>query len=284
MKRILLIVNKNKDPNLILTSGIRNYICSVGGECDYFINEGSRHDAENIVKAGIPEKHYDCALVLGGDGTLVRASKNLAPYGIPLIGVNLGTLGYLCELERGTVLEAIDQIMKGEFGTENRMMLSGSSDATAETIHALNDIVIHRSGKTQIVRLSVAVNGKFLYEYDADGIIVAAPTGSTGYNLSVGGPIVDPKAHMILITPISPHDLNARTIVIDADARIDITLDRRRPESDETADVTYDGDSYLQMRVGDSIRVVRAEESVKILKLDDISFLQILSKKMKGYR
>ena len=284
MKRILLVVNKNKDPELTLTKGLYNYIYSAGGECDYFISEDAVHDAENIVKAGIPEKHYDCAMVIGGDGTLVRASRNLAAYGIPLIGVNLGTLGYLCELERGTVLQAIDQIMKGEYGIENRMMLAGSSGASTETIHALNDIVIHRSGKTQIVRLSVTVNGKFLYEYDADGIIVAAPTGSTGYNLSVGGPIVDPKAHMFLITPISPHGLNARTIVIDADARIDITLEERRPECDETADVTYDGDAFINMHIGDSIRISRAEERVKILKLDDISFLQILSKKMKGYR
>lgn len=284
MKRILLVVNKNKDPDLTLTKGIHNYIYSVGGACDYYISEDATRDVENIVKAGIPAKHYDCAMVIGGDGTLVRASRNLAPYKIPLIGVNLGTLGYLCELERGTVLQAVDQIMKGEFGIENRMMLEGSSDASPGTVHALNDIVIHRSGKTQIVHLSVTVNDKFLYEYDADGIIVAAPTGSTGYNLSVGGPIVDPKAHMFLITPISPHGLNARTIVIDADAKIDITLQERRPECDETADVTYDGDLFFQMRVGDSIRIERAGESVKILKLDDISFLQILSKKMKGYR
>lgn len=284
MKRILLVVNQNKDPELTLTTGLQNYIRAAGGESDVLISQAAAINQDRADGAGIDGGRYECAIVIGGDGTLVRASRNLAACDIPLIGVNLGTLGYLCELERGTVIPAIEQIMNGNYGIEHRMMLKGSSALVPDEINALNDIVIHRAGKTQIVRLSVSVNGKFLYEYDADGIIVAAPTGSTGYNLSVGGPIVDPKADMFLITPISPHGLNARTIVIAADAQIEISLNERRPEQDEVADVTYDGDAFVQMHVGDRIRISRAEKSVRILKLDDISFLQILSKKMKGYR
>ena len=284
MKRILLIVNKNKDPELKLTRDVCKYIRELGGECEYFVSNGKQKLENEIRESGILKQKFDCAMVFGGDGTLVRASRNLAESGIPLIGVNLGTLGYLCELERESLYPGINRIFLNQYSIEERMMLEGVDTVQNERISALNDIVLHRSGKTQMIRLSVTVNQKFLYEYDADGIIVAAPTGSTGYNLSVGGPIVDPKADMFLITPISPHDMNARTIVIGADAEIDITLQERRAEGDETADVTYDGDSFEDMHVGDSIRIVRAKKSVKILKLDDISFLQILSKKMKGNR
>ena len=202
-----------------------------------------------------------------------------------MIGVNLGTLGYLCELERESLYPAIDRIMRDEYSIEERMLIHGEKQNEPDAAFpALNDIVLHRSGKTQIIRLQVTVNGEFLYEYDADGIIVATPTGSTGYNISAGGPIVDPKAKMILITPINPHGLNSRSIVLGSDADILLRVAGRRTQGDEEVAVSYDGDSFGIIGVGDTIRVRRAKESARILKVENLSFLQILRKKMEVYR
>ena len=166
---------------------------------------------------------------------------------------------------------------------ESRMMLSGylvkNGKRTMEQF-ALNDIVIHRSGALQIVNLRVYVNGEYLSEFMADGIIVATATGSTAYNMSAGGPIVDPKANLILITPINSHTLNSRSIVLGADDEIVIEIGQRRREKDEEVEVSFDGGNAVKLEVGDRIVVHRAETSTKILKLSKISFLEIMRKKM----
>ena len=227
----------------------------------------------------------ECIIVLGGDGTLVRAARDMASIGIPLIGVNLGTLGYLCELERSTVYDAIDRLFEDRYELETRMLIKGSSqkDGSGKATFALNDIVIHRTGLPQIVNLIVSVNGEYLANYSADGIIISTPTGSTGYSMSAGGPIVDPKADLMLITPINPHSALAKSIVVGSDAVIDVTLAKRRQEEDEEAEVSFDGDRFVHMKVGDNIRIQKADAHAKILKLNQLSFLQILRKKMQEF-
>ena len=226
-------------------------------------------------------------MVLGGDGTLVRAARDLAQLDIPMIGVNLGTLGYLCELERNTVFSAIDKLFEDEYDVEPRMLLEGCEvhgNQLDRVTYALNDIVIHRTGMSQLISLVVAVNGEYLATYGADGIILSTPTGSTGYNMSAGGPIVDPKADLILITPINSHDITSKSIVVGADANITVELSTRRPEKDETADVSFDGDRIVHMKVGDKILVRKAAKSTEILKLNRVSFLQILRRKMSSMK
>ena len=148
---------------------------------------------------------------------------------------------------------------------------------------AFNDIVIHRTGALQIVSLIVYVNGEYLNTFHADGIIIATPTGSTGYSMSAGGPIVDPKAKLLLLTPISSHELNSKSIVVGADDEIIVEVGTRRPERDEIVEVSFDGDRSVKLGVGDQIVVHRAKESSRILKLSKISFLEILRKKMQTY-
>ena len=146
--------------------------------------------------------------------------------------------------------------------------------------NALNDIVIHRVGSLQLINLEVCVNGEYLTTYGADGIIISTPTGSTGYSMSAGGPIVDPKADLIVITPINSHDISSKSIVVGSDANITIELVERRAERDEFAEVSFDGDRIIHMHVGDKILIRKAEKITKILKLNRVSFLQILRKKM----
>lgn len=285
MKHFLIITNEFKDKGLVFTEKIRRYIEARGGSCQCYSSTGddARHAAPD--SADIAEG-TECVLVLGGDGTLIRAAAKLVDENLPLIGVNLGTLGYLCELEAANVFDAIDELMDGHYMLEERMMLSAygiKNGIQTEAKTALNDVVIHRTGALSVVNLIVSVNGEYLNTFRADGIIVSTPTGSTGYNMSAGGPIVDPKARMMLITPINAHNLNSRSIVISADDEVMIEIGQRRSQKDETVEVSYDGDNAVGLEVGDRLVVKQAASVAKVCKLSRKSFLEILRKKMENY-
>lgn len=267
MKHFCIIANPYKDNGNRLTNQMKSFIELKGGSC-HVIEEG-----------GELPKSAEGIFVIGGDGTLIRAAGIASRHGIPLIGVNLGHLGYLCELEESSVNLAIEEIMRGNFMIEERMML-GSGQVKKP---ALNDIVIFREGALQIVELIVSINGEYLNTYRADGIIVATPTGSTGYSMSAGGPIIDPKARMILITPINAHDLNAKSIVVSADDLVTIELRGRQPQKDERAQVSVDGERALELLAGESITIWASGQTARIIRLSRISFLEILRRKMQGY-
>ena len=285
MKHFLMITNTYKDVKGRLTEELAAYIQKKGGTCHCFFSSGETLDEAAPGREELPED-IDCVLVLGGDGTLIRAAARLVGSGFPLIGVNLGTLGYLCELEEGSVFAAIDQLMAGNYMIEERMMLAGSggeSDREQVCGIALNDIVLHRAGPMSVVSLVVYINGEYLHTFRADGIILSTPTGSTGYNMSAGGPIVDPKAQMILITPINAHNLSSRSIVVSAEDEIVIEIGRRRSQGDEAVEVSFDGDHATRLAVGERLSVHRATATARICKLSNKSFLEILSKKMQAY-
>lgn len=286
MRKFFVITNEHKDEGLNVTKEIQEYILNKGGTCSYFVSTKSNWNEESQEKKKVVPENTECVIVLGGDGTLVRAARDLAGEGIPLIGVNLGTLGYLCELERKTVFDAIDRLFEDHYDIEHRMLLGGvavcASQEHGETL-ALNDIVIHRAGMTQIMDLVVSVNGEYLNTYSADGIILATPTGSTGYSMSAGGPIVDPKADLILITPVNSHDINSKSIVVGADAEVTVEVAQRRAERDEEAWINFDGDRIVHMHVGDKLVVKKADKCTEIVRLNRVSFLQILRKKMQEY-
>jgi NAD+ kinase len=285
MKHFFIITNSYKDENLMLTKSMKDYIETKGGICGYAVSQGEENPAGSILPGQLPGE-LDLIFVLGGDGTLIRAARDTASINVPLIGVNLGTLGYLCELEESTVYTAIDQIMEDKFVLEERMRLCGYSQKAGRVKAeqtALNDIVIHRSGALQLVSLVVYVNGQYLNTFNGDGIILSTPTGSTGYNLSAGGPIVDPKARMILITPINCHSLNSTSIVIGAEDEVVVEIGERRSQVDEQVLVSFDGDQNSSLDAGDRIVVSQAKSDCRILKLGKLSFLEILRKKMQTY-
>lgn len=285
MKHFLIITNSQKDKDLKLTRNIQNYIGQKGGSCVCFSSRGEEAKDAAPEKEEIPSE-TECVLVLGGDGTLIRAASKLVESGLPLMGVNLGTVGYLCELEEKNVFLAIDQLMEDSFVVEERMMLHGYGISHGKEVAAnvaLNDVVIHRTGALSILNLIVSVNGEYLNTFHADGIIISTPTGSTAYNMSAGGPIVDPKAKMILLTPINEHELNSRSIVISADDEVMIEIVQRRSQKDETVEVSFDGDNAIKLEVGDKIVIKQAEPVTRICKLSKESFLEILRKKMQTY-
>ncbi|MBE5890517.1 MAG: NAD(+)/NADH kinase [Lachnospiraceae bacterium] len=272
MKHFFLITNSKKDPNCAMSNDIAQYIIDKGGSASVM-------DHNEAEPKDVP-KNTECIIVLGGDGTMIRVSTRMESLGIPVIGVNLGNLGYLCELERNTIYPAIDQLFDDDYLLENRMMLKNTGGCDQAVHLALNDIFFTSAGEQKFIHLNVYVNGAKLNTYHADGIIVSTPTGSTGYNLSAGGPIVNPKAELILLTPINDHNLSSRSIALDRDDIVEVELDSRRDERDEKATVSVDGDQVYTMCVGERYQIGRARETVLICRLSRIGFLENLRKKM----
>lgn len=280
-----MITNMQKDPQLKIARNIQKYLEKKGKQC--LVQEMNQTGLIQNYKYTDPAKvpqDVECVLVLGGDGTVLQASRDLVERNIPLFGINIGTLGYLAEVDAENIEPALDKLVVDDYMTEERMMLKGTAFHGRKRILsdvALNDIVIARSGRLRVIDFNIFVNGRFLNSYSADGIILSTPTGSTGYNLSVGGPIVSPAASLILIAPIAPHTLTARSVILPDDAKVKIEIDRRN-ESEEEAEVTFDGDTSVKMKGKDYIEIEKSGRTVRFVKIDQISFLEILRKKMSG--
>lgn len=280
-----MITNMQKDPQLKIAKNIQKYLEKKGKQC--LVQEMNQTGLIQNYKYTDPAKvpqDVECVLVLGGDGTVLQASRDLVERNIPLFGINIGTLGYLAEVDAEDIEPALDKLVVDDYMTEERMMLKGTAFHGRKRILsdvALNDIVIARSGRLRVIDFNIFVNGRFLNSYSADGIILSTPTGSTGYNLSVGGPIVSPAASLILIAPIAPHTLTARSVILPDDAKVKIEIDRRN-ESEEEAEVTFDGDTSVKMKGKDYIEIEKSDRTVRFVKIDQISFLEILRKKMSG--
>ena len=276
MDRFYIIANELKDIGYQITKEIQTYIEANGKECILAAKDAEGHIIPGTVPPGI-----ECAIVLGGDGTLIRAARELKEYHIPLIGVNMGTLGYLTEVELPNCRRALDQLFSETPDIEQRMMICGSINKTVGHV-AMNDVVITRDGGLRVVHFKVYVNGTLLNSYLADGIIVSTPTGSTGYNLSAGGPVVEPTASMFVITPICSHALNASSIVLSAEDTIEIEVCEGRYGREEHALVTFDGADTERLRSNDRVLIQKAQETVRLVKLSKESFMKTMREKMKG--
>lgn len=269
MNRFYIITNRTKDTTLEVTRRIQSYIVDKGREC--FLASDYTEVPEAI----------DCILVVGGDGTLIRAARELFSQNIPMMGINMGTLGYLTEAEIANVEEYLDDLFEDRAQLEERMMLKGNIVGKVEKI-ALNDIVLTRCGALRLIEFDVFVNGVLLNTYRADGMIISTPTGSTAYNLSAGGPIVEPTAEMIVVTPICPHSLNTSSIVLSAGDEIVLQIGKGRNGGTEEASICFDGEQNVAVQTGDKIVITKAENTTKLLKVRKSSFLEILRTKMKG--
>ena len=283
MEAFYIITNPTKDIDLKTAHFIRDYLEGKGKKC--VVDAG---DEKNL-KEGYTDKSkvdadIDCVIVLGGDGTMLQAAVDLSERDIPFLGINLGTLGFLAEVNVSDIESALDQLLRGEYQIENRMMLYGLSyqnNTIKDNARALNDIVITRKGSLQIIYFNIYVNGQFLHRYHADGIIVATPTGSTGYNLSAGGPIIDPKASMILITPVCPHSMHNRSIVLSPEDEITVEIESGREGNVQEVEAIFDGSHKVALSTGEKIEIKRSDKTTGIVKLSQVSFLEILHRKMK---
>jgi NAD+ kinase len=224
--------------------------------------------------AGFP----DALVVVGGDGTILRAARTGAVRGVPVLGVNVGGFGFLAEVGLEELPEALDRLVDGRHGVEERMMLAAEvvrGGEVAERFLALNDMVVTKSGYARLMPIRTCVNGEHLATYLADGLIVSTPTGSTAYNLSAGGPILSPGVRALVITPICPHTLTARPVVVDSDdvATVEVA------SGVEGVLLTVDGQVGCPLRGGDVVRVRRAEEKALLVRLRTPSFYELLRQK-----
>lgn len=271
-----IITNKLKDKDYKITNEIRKYIEEHGKNCFLSEKDGEGH----IIPGTVPEE-AQCGLVLGGDGTLIRAVRDLGERSLPLLGINLGTLGYLADVELKDFREALDRLFDGARDIEERMMLEGEFRSSRKDI-AMNDIVLAREGKVRIVSFNIYVNGTLLNTYHADGVILSTPTGSTGYNLSAGGPVVEPTAQMIVITPICSHALNTSSVVLSADDLIEVEICEGRYGRQEQVSLCFDGAEQTTLVTGEKVCIRRADQTAKLVKLSRESFMKTMRRKMKG--
>lgn len=276
MDNFLIVTNDGKDVGHVITMKIKALLEEAGKNCVIC----QKNEDKKIIRESVPDK-IDCAIVVGGDGSLIEVARMLRHREVPILGVNMGTLGYLTEVEISHINEAIQQITDGDYVIEERMMLEGVFQDQREDV-SLNDIVVCRKGELRIIHFQVYVNGSFLNSYEADGIIISTPTGSTAYNLSAGGPIVEPTASLIVITPICPHVLNTSSIVLSSDDEIIIEVGMGRNETEEEVFVSFDGADTMVLKTGEWVKIHRAQTSTRIMKLSKVSFLETLRRKMKG--
>ncbi|HKZ08859.1 MAG TPA: NAD(+)/NADH kinase [Methylomirabilota bacterium] len=233
------------------------------------------------VSAAKPElaSQVDLLLVLGGDGTLLSMARLVGDLNVPILGVNLGGLGFLTALTVDELFPALEALLRGELAVEERMMLTARVTRQGERLSeyvALNDVVITKSAMSRIINLDVSVEGQFATAYRADGLIVSTPTGSTAYCLSAGGPIVFPTMDAVVLTPICSHTLTNRPIVLPARLPIDVTL-----QSDQDVMLTLDGQVGFHLKRGDRVEIRQAAARIRLLRDPQKHFFSVLRTKLK---
>jgi NAD+ kinase len=281
MKRVAIISKRGKPelPGLVreVTIWLRDHGYEVTADattkpfCDF---------CELAEREALVEKRPDFVIVLGGDGTLLSAARNVGPAGIPILGVNLGGLGFLTEVKQEEIRQTLQAIDAGKCGVTLRSMIhcelrrGGQCVASYE---ALNDVVVHQGALARITDFDVRLDGKFVASYKADGVIISTPTGSTAYSLAAGGPILAPDVTGFVITPVAPHALTNRPLVVQDSAAIELL-----PKVDhDSVLLTVDGQQGKSLSIGDVILCRKSEFKVKLLKLEERTFFDVLRTKLK---
>jgi NAD+ kinase len=232
-----------------------------------------------VQKSDIPGM-VDLIVVLGGDGTLLSAARLMVDFEVPLLGVNLGSLGFLTEVPSDEMISTLEKVFAGKVDVEKRLLLKTNVTRQGETVassYCLNDVVVSKGTLARMIRLQIYVDGQFMTGLRADGLIVATPTGSTAYCLSAGGPIVYPENDVIVLAPISPHVLTNRPVILPGNKKIEIRL----VSEEEASMVTFDGQVGFSLRGGDVIEVEAAEKQLHLLVSPERNYYEVLRTKLK---
>ncbi|MBR6727315.1 MAG: NAD(+)/NADH kinase [Clostridia bacterium] len=287
MKKFAIITNFNiydkaqaalRVAEELLELGGKVLICSINKDRIFRMHRNRR---EYVYLS--PEEIYaaaDCIIVLGGDGSILDAARRAAPLGKPLLGINMGHLGYMAELEIGD-LSSLSRLISGEFEIDERLMLSVSvhtqSGGQRAEAYALNDAVISNGSVARIVDLELYEGGEMVSTYRADGMIVATPTGSTAYSMSAGGPITDPHLNCLLVTPVCPHSLTARPLMFRDDAVLEI---KNICQREKMLYLTVDGRNNFEIYRGDTVRITRSDMITRLIRLNKGGFYTRLQQKL----
>ena len=288
MKRFCVITNRDKEDSNRKAVYIQEYLEQKGGKC--LILENRRVISEGVLHYTeadkIPEE-TECVLVLGGDGTMIQAAIDLVHSKLPILGINMGTVGFLTEVEPQNLERALDLMLQDQYTIENRIMLRESSvtptgTSSGKACYALNDVVLSKRGDCRLITIKVYINDELADIYRADGLIISTPTGSTGYNLSAGGPVMVPDTEATVITPICAHSLNKRSLVVSARDRIVLELGQTKDFQEDEAVLVVDGRTVRGLSTGDRLEVLVPEDQTRIVKLSGVSFYKKMRDKLNG--
>lgn len=273
---ILLVVNEQKDPGYVLANQVSELI---GTRAKLFID--GKHRGASVKNAKkISENEYtgmDVILVLGGDGTLLSVAKEASNLNLPVIGINLGRLGFLAEIEREEIEEGLNKLFAGDYEIEERMMLHAVLLDGKETT-ALNDIVVTRASSTlKILDLDIFIDDEYVDDFKADGIIIATPTGSTAYSLSAGGPIVDPSLNSMIVTPVCPHKMYSRTIIVPPEKTVTVKC---KAAIDNEAVVAADSEILGKLSGNETVVIQIAQKNFKLIRFKGYKFFSVLHNKL----
>ena len=281
MKTIGIIPNIMKDKDFSITKRVYDYVVEKGLTPLLQENVSSKLNINMApYKYGEVIDNSDFIIILGGDGTLLGGARRAARKGTPILGINLGTVGFLTDVDIKDFKPTIDRVIAGDYKLEERLMLDAkivNNHDKEETHIALNDACVLKGVFSKMLELSVYVNSEYLDTYRADGIIVSTPTGSTAYNLSAGGPILKPDTQMLAITPICPHSLHARSIVVSADDVITIKINHTK---NEDCILSLDGQPGILLKDDEFIRIQRSPYTTVIAKIGNMGFYDILRDKI----
>ena len=286
MKKVILTPNPYRDKGFHTARNAMKILQNAGLEVQLCLPFGvdRSYDLPRDLRFSKLERelpHAECVICFGGDGTILHMAKAATRHNIPILGVNIGTMGFMAELE-SSELDQLARLAKDDFAIDHRMMLDVSVSRDGEILYqdlCLNDAVITKGAIARIIHLGVQFDGIRALEFGGDGVIVATPTGSTAYSLSAGGPIVEPEAHSILITPICAHDMMSRSVVA-SDQRtvtVELTQNARR-----NAFLSVDGGKALRLSIGDVTTIRKSEKQTKLIRLKERSFYDIVNMKFKN--
>lgn len=280
LKRIAVIPNDGKDIGLVVTKSLVEFL---SGRAEVCMDESYRVLGLDVSYTS-PEKIYDgadYAIVLGGDGTILQQAAQCARKSVPVLGINLGKIGFMTEIEPCDMEKAVSSLLSGDFITEKRMMIRAEiirSGVSRFSFHALNDIVVSKSVGEKLINIELSTNGEAVNRYTADGLIIATPTGSTGYSISAGGPVVDPSMRLLVATPICAHMLSVRSAVLASDKTMKIKISSEAGGSE--AVVTADGDIQGYIKETDEVLITESEYDFKLIKIGNQSFYDTLISKL----
>lgn len=284
--KIALIVNTDKEKAVKCAREISGLLSENNASVitlKKFAEFGVIENIDNsVIVNNYNELFYECdaAVTVGGDGTIIHSAKYAAEYDKPMIGVNVGRLGFAAEVEPDNINDLV-RLLSGDYSVQNRMLLSVAvthSDGTSESFLAVNDATVARGSLSRIIDVSVSLDDSPLTEYHADGILFSTPTGSTAYSLSAGGPVVYPEMKCILLTPICPHSLISRSVIFDGKSVLNSTVKIR---DNTPAVLSIDGEINIEILSSDRITVKKSDKTLKLITLYDRNFYQLLNEKLK---
>jgi len=271
--RIGLVVHTHRDDARAFAGRTAAYLKKSG--VTVLAEDGLEEKINGVTAFSRAQEPPEVVVSLGGDGTLLRGVQYAIQWRVPLLGINMGRVGFLSEIEPEAMREALDALISGDYTLEERSLLQVASGG--ERWLALNDVVVSRGGYARLISVTTTVDDETAGRYHADGVIIATPTGSTGYSLSAGGPVISPRVDCMVITPVCAHSLQHRPVIVDGSAMIRLMLGS---DAEQTASLQVDGQSRSRLTAGGTVTVCKAQETIRLIRLKPGRFFQLVRDKL----